>query len=123
LTRSSTIGDTLAVQQRIDDLQVQIEQIEGQRQVLADQSDLATLTVAIREQGAPTTGIKRHPGGFSGAWHRSWSRFAHGLQAIVAALGPLALVALILLVLAGGGIALWSLIRVVRRRLARDLTT
>ncbi len=122
LTRSSTIGDTLAVQQRIDDLQVQIEQLEGQRQVLADQSDLATLTVAVREQGTPAIGPDRHPGGFGGAWHRSWTRFAHGLQAVVAALGPVALIAVLLLVLTGIGIALRPAVRLVRRRLAGDPT-
>jgi hypothetical protein len=115
LTTSSTIGDTLAVQQRIDDLQVQIEQLEGQRQVLADSSDLATLTIAVREQGAAAAGPATARHGFSGAWHRSWTRFTHGLATLIAGLGPLVLGLLVLAIVWAAG---WGALTLARRRQA-----
>jgi hypothetical protein len=115
LSKAATIGDTLSVQQRVDAIQQQIEQLEGQRQVLADQSDLATLEVNVSEKGAPVTvPPTHHDSGFSGAIHRAWHRFTGGLEAVVAASGTVALILIALALVTGGGRVVY---RTVRRRM------
>jgi hypothetical protein len=114
LGQAKTVGETLAVQQQVDNVQMQIEQIEGQRKVLGDSSDLATLTVQINEAGAPATGPKPEPSGMSKALHRSWDRFVHGLEEIISGLGTVVLYALLL----GAIYALYALYRSARRRRA-----
>jgi hypothetical protein len=98
LGRAHTIGSTLSVQQRVDDVQQQIEELQGKLKVLRNQSNDGTLTVDVAEKGAEVATVpsehERH--GFSLAWHKSIDRFNHGLQAMIGALGPLLLTALIL---------------------------
>jgi hypothetical protein len=105
LSRAQTIGATLSVQQRVDDVQQQLDQLEGQRKVLAAQSDDATLSVSLLQKGhvvPPPT----HPvtTGIGAAWHRSVHRFSAGIDAIVGVLGPLLLALLLLVVLGGIGV-------------------
>ena len=96
LGRADTIGDILAVQARISDLQTQIEQLQGQLRVLNDQTTYGTLTVTVSEDGGPIkTAVVHHQSGMSKAFHRSLDRFVHGIEAIVGIIGPLLLVALI----------------------------
>ncbi|MEX5713613.1 DUF4349 domain-containing protein, partial [Parafrankia sp. FMc6] len=96
LSNATTVGETLSVQQAIDGVQIQIEQIEGQRMVLADASDLATLTVQIAEDGAdPAPGPDDDDSGLVAAARTSWNRFVRGIEEIIALLGPLALVGLV----------------------------
>jgi hypothetical protein len=115
LSKAATIGDTLSVQQRIDDVQTQIEQLEGQRALLADQSDLATLQVQVSEKGAPSVAPAADDNsGFSGAVHRAWNRFTDGLESIIAASGTV-----LLLLLAGA--VVWVVGRVAYRRVRRRM--
>jgi hypothetical protein len=116
LAKATSIGDTLSVQQQIDNIQVQIEQIEGQRQVLADSSDLATFTVQVVEEGESATVPEPQPSGLSGAFERSWDRFRSGLEEIIAALGPVLLAVLILGLLYGGFRVAVQILHVRRRR-------
>ncbi|ONH35619.1 hypothetical protein BL254_09940 [Protofrankia sp. BMG5.30] len=113
LGKADSIGEILSVQQRIDDVQARIEQLEGQRQVLADASDLATLTVRISEQGTPTT--RPDPDddeGLVGALRLSWDRFTGGVAVLVGLIGPIVLIAL----LAGAGFGGYRLLRRIRNR-------
>jgi hypothetical protein len=115
LTRATTIGDTLAVQQRIDAIQQQIEELQGEQNVLASQSDLATLDVNVSEKGAPVTvPTQHHSNGFTAAVHRAWNRFTGGLESVIAASGTLALVLLGCALAYVGGRALY---RSIRRRM------
>ncbi|HTW20561.1 MAG TPA: DUF4349 domain-containing protein [Mycobacteriales bacterium] len=102
LGRARTIGATLEVQQRVEDVQSQIDELQGELNVLRNQSADGTLTVSVDQ---PTLIAPRHQvhhkGGIGKAWHDSVSRFARGFDAIVGALGPLLLVVLVLAVLAG----------------------
>ncbi|WP_018500208.1 DUF4349 domain-containing protein [Parafrankia discariae] len=110
LAKATTVGETLSVQQAIDGVQIQIEQIEGQRMVLADASDLATLTVRIVEDGADTVPTPDDDdSGLAAAARTSWNRFVRGVEEIIALLGPLALVGLIAAVAYGA-------VRIARRR-------
>jgi hypothetical protein len=114
LSRAKTIAETLSVQQRVDDVQQQIDRLEGQRRVLADQSDFGTLTVTVSEKGASQTLATQDRTGWSKAWYDAHHGFTRGVQAILAGSGPALLVllcAVALLLLGRGG---W---RVARRRL------
>lgn len=99
LTRASTIGETLAVQQHITDVQTQIEQLKGQKNVLANRSALSTLTVTVDQKLITHATKPHHTSGIHKAFNRSVSRFVHGVEAIIGVIGPL-LLALILIALA-----------------------
>ncbi len=113
LGQAKTIGETLTVQQRVDDVQGQIDRLEGQRRVLADQSDLATLAVTVNEKDDPVT---RQPsqGGLGSAWHDAVRGFTSGAEALIARSGTALLV---LLVLGVAGLLARLAWRVVRLRL------
>lgn len=53
LERAESIEDVLAVQARLDDVRLEIEQVQGRLNVLADLTDLATITVNLTPTGAP----------------------------------------------------------------------
>jgi hypothetical protein len=114
LARATTIGDTLAVQSRITDVQTQIEQLQGELRVLNDQTTFGTLTVTLDENATKVIARPHHQSGMSKAFHRSLDRFVHGIEAIVGVIGPLLLVALL------AGIA-WAAGRPVYRRVRRQL--
>jgi len=115
LSKATTIGETLAVQQRITDVQTQIEQLQGQLRVLGNASALSTLTVTV-DQKQPAVAITRphEDNGFVKAVKLSVSRFVHGIEAIVGIIGPIVLV---LLVVALGYLAARVGYRATRRHL------
>jgi hypothetical protein len=105
LSRATTIGATLSVQQRVDDVQQQLDQLEGERKVLASQSSDATLSVSLAQKGHEVPPPTHHVAtGIGAAWHRSVHRFSAGIDAIVGVLGPLLLALLLLVVLGGIGL-------------------
>lgn len=110
LASARTIGETLTVQQRVDDVQLQIDQLEGQRRLLQSQSDLATLTVSVVEQ-APEALHTASPSGLSAAWDRARHGFSSGVDGLVAHSGR----ALLVLIVAGLALGLgrlgWRLAR------------
>jgi hypothetical protein len=113
LSGAKTIGETLTVQQRVDDVQGQIDRLKGQQRVLADQSDLGTVTFSVAERADQVLTTSPRSG-WSKAWHDATHGFTSGVQAIVAGSGRALLVLLVgavLLVMARGG---W---RLARRRL------
>jgi hypothetical protein len=115
LTKTTTIGEILTVQQRIDDVSGQIDRIQGQRKLLADQSDLSTLTVSVSEAVDPVVKATTKPrSGISQAFHDAWDGFVSGVESIIARSGRALLVLIcigLLLLIARGG---W---RVARRRM------
>lgn len=113
LARATTIGDTLAVQSRITDVQTQIEQLQGELRVLNDQTTFGTLTVTVDENATKVVATPHHRSGMSAAFHRSLDRFVNGIEAIVGVIGPLLLIALI------AGFA-WLAGRPLYRRLRRQ---
>jgi hypothetical protein len=104
LSRATTIGATLSVQQRIDDVQQQLDRLEGQRQVLASQSNDATLAVSVNQPTVAVLAAPRVRTGIGAAWHRSIHRFSVGFDGVVGILGPLALAILLLALLAAIGL-------------------
>jgi hypothetical protein len=115
LARAKTIGETLTVQQRVDEVQQQIDRLQGQRRVLANQSDLATVTISVAERGAENdVFVKKERTGWSKAWHDATHGFTSGVQSLVGASGRTLLVLIcgaVLLLLGRSG---W---RLARRRL------
>lgn len=101
LSRATTIGATLAVQQRVDEVQQQIDQLHGQIKLLGKQSAYSTLTADVTERGSATVLPRHHARtGLAKAWTTSWHRFNRGIDAMVAAIGPLVLALIILAVVA-----------------------
>jgi hypothetical protein len=97
LSRATTIGATLSVQQRIDDVQQQIDELHGELKLLASQSSFSTLDVNVDQPSiVPATKTHHDRHGLSKAWHTSISRFNRGIDAIVSALGPLLLAGLLI---------------------------
>jgi hypothetical protein len=110
LNRATTIGQVLEVQQRVDEVQGQIDRLEGSRRLLASQSDLATLTVSVAEEGSEVLRTEE-PGGFSQAWDDARDGFTSGVQAIIAHSGRVLLVLIVTALLLVGGRSAWRLAR------------
>jgi hypothetical protein len=112
LARAKTIGETLTVQQRVDDVQQQIDRLEGRRRLLASQSDFATVTLTVAEKGAENEAfLKTEPSGWSKAWHDAKHGFSSGVQGLIGASGRTLLVLLCLGVLVLLGQTGWRLAR------------
>lgn len=115
LSRARTIGDVLAVQQRVDDATGKIDRLEGQRRVLAAQSERATLEVTVTEDDDPLLSKQEKPDdGIGRAFSDAWDGFTSGIEALIRHSGR-ALV--VLLVLAAAGAVLRLGWRASRRRL------
>jgi hypothetical protein len=100
MSRAKTIGETLAVQDRITGVQSQIEQLQGQVKVLRNESAMSTLTVTVDQPTVlPKPAQAHHDNGFVKAVKLSVSRFVRGVEAIVGVIGPI-LLAVILVLLA-----------------------
>lgn len=84
LSKTKTISEILTVQQRVDDVTGQIDRIEGQRKLLANQSDLSTLTVSVSEAGDPVVTATTKPrSGLSQAIVDAKDGFVGGVEAII----------------------------------------
>jgi hypothetical protein len=113
LAKASSIQETLAVQQRVDAVQTQLEQLQGQQKVLDDQTSFGSLAVTVVQEGqANVTTPPKPRTGFAKAWHDAKHRFNGGVQGLVAASGPIAFIAVLAL-------AAWALWLLVRRRWQR----
>jgi hypothetical protein len=113
MTRTTTIGESLTVEKELEDVQLQIDQLQGQLRFLNDQVAESTLTVDLREESAPageseTDGAIHNPS-LSRAWDRAIQGFFGIIATIVVGLGYL----LPLAVIAG---VIFAIVTLVRRR-------
>jgi hypothetical protein len=90
MTQATTIGDILSVEQQISDLQTQIQELQSQLQVMENQTTYGTLSVQVTEQTKPQAVAPTPPSGLAKAWGHSRHTFARGLEAVVGALGGIA---------------------------------
>ncbi|MCW2606283.1 MAG: hypothetical protein JWO60_976 [Frankiales bacterium] len=96
LERANSIGDVLSVQQRVDDVTGRIDRLEGQRRVLADQSDTATLEVSVTEADDAVAQAAEPDTGLSKAFRDAGTGFTTGVEALVRLSGRGLLVLLLL---------------------------
>lgn len=89
LARAKDVGEVLAVQQRMTEVQTEIEQLQGRQKALADSTSFGTLQVVVQP---PDAGSKS---GFAKAWHDAVNGFVGGFEWLVAALGPIAFALLV----------------------------
>jgi hypothetical protein len=113
LLKAQSIPDILNVQDRINGLQVQIEQLQGQQKVLDDQTTFATLTVSVSDLAVIPPQPAKARSGFAKAWHDAGHGFTSALQRVVSGLG---LLAFWLLVLAVGAAVAVTVRRARQRR-------
>lgn len=100
LGEARDVPQILQVRDRLDDLQAQIEEMQGRLKVLDDQTSLSTLTVSLRERGRPGTapGEPAERTGMARAWHDAVDRFTGGVEAVVAGSGTVLFLVLLALV-------------------------
>jgi hypothetical protein len=107
MTKASSIGDILSVQEELDSVQSQIEQLQGQLQLLNSQTAYSTMTITVNEANAPPKAAPLPESGVVKSWHDSLNGFGDGVEGIIRYAGPV-LFALICLGLVWlGGRALW----------------
>jgi hypothetical protein len=95
MKRATTISGILAVETQLNSIQSQIEQLQGQLNVLNNATTYGTLSVTVSEAGQHSLVV--HPRtGFSKAWHDSVRGFVSGFQWLIRIAGP-ALFAILLL--------------------------
>ena len=92
LGRATTIGDILSVESQLSDLETQIEQLQGQFNVLNNQTSYSTLTVNLTETAKPGLVIhhKQPPSGLDKAWRHARNSFTSGIEAVIGAAGGIA---------------------------------
>ena len=115
LSNARTIGDVLSVQQRVDDVTGKIDRLEGQRRVLAAQSDSGTLEVTVTEADDPVvTKAEKPDDGLGKAFSDAWEGFTSGVEGLIRLSGR---AVLLLLCLAAAWLVLRVAWRTSRRRL------
>ena len=92
-------------------MQTQIEQLQGQQQVLADQASMATIAITLGEPGSEATEPEPDEEGLDRLWETARRRFGDGIEGIVAWSGPLAILLLVAAILFGLGRLGWVLVR------------
>ena len=112
LARTTTIGESLTVYNELNDVQLQIDQLQGQLRYLNDQVAVSTLTVDLHETSAPGTSEAQgdiHNPSLSRAWDRAVQGFFGIIATIVVGLGYLLPIA----VIAG---VIYAIVMLARRR-------
>lgn len=104
MSEANSIAESLQVQRELQNVRVEIERILGQLRVLRDQTDLASITIAIHEPGAA-----EGPGGDESAWDRAVGAAGRVLEAMLVGLGYLLPILAALMVL-------WLVARAIRSR-------
>ncbi len=111
MAQATTIRETITVQNRLSQVELQIEQIQGQLNFIQDQVAEATVHVELHEKDAaqvPQTNTVENPS-LGSAWDRSIQGFLNVVSAVVIGLGYLIPIAVLALVI-------WLLTVAVRRR-------
>jgi len=111
MARATTIQETITVQSRLSNVELQVEQIQGQLNFIEDQVAEATVRVEIHEKDAPQTqqaSDVENPS-LGTAWDRSIQGFLNVVSTVVIGLGYLLPIGLL-------GLGVWLLTVTVRRR-------
>jgi hypothetical protein len=106
LSKATSIGDILAVRDRLNTVQTEVDRLQGQLNVINDQTAYASIAITLHEQPDPNAEIQATPKAQSGmarAWTDAKGGFSRSIEWIVARSGKA-------LVLAVGLMALLLLI-------------
>lgn len=79
LGKADQIADILTVEDRLNAVRLEIEQTQGRMKLLDDQTDLATITVGMRERAPEVVG-DQEPSWSREAWDNSWEKAGEILQ-------------------------------------------
>ena len=107
LSKATSIGDILSVQNQLDTIQSQIEELQGQLNLLDSQTTYATLTVSLSQSGHRPPPPAATPSGLGRAWHQSVDGFTSGVEWLVRIAGRTLFVLLCLAVFAVVGRWAW----------------
>lgn len=113
MAKATTIAQILAVQAQLNTIESEIDQLEGQRNVLDNQAAYGTLTVHLNPGVRPVV-PPVHSSSFTRAWHTSVDGFIAAVDGLVSGLGPALFALLCLLAVVVASRAGW---RASRRRL------
>ncbi len=110
MSKANTIGAILAVQAQLDDVDSQLQQLQGELKQLSSETTYATLTVTLTQKVLPPPPPK-HVGSLLEAWRAAVGGFVAGFEAVVRVAGPLTFALLLLATLYFGGRFVWRLRR------------
>jgi hypothetical protein len=90
MTKATNIGDILSVESQLNSLATQIDQLQGQENLLNSETTYSTLavTVTVATPSHHHVASPRHRTGLSEAWHKSLHGFADGVDGLVRIAGP-----------------------------------
>ncbi len=97
MSKATTVVDSIRVQQRLQDVQGTIEEIEGQLRLIGDQTAMGTITVSMADAAPVVTASTTRPT-LVRAWHDAATGFVNVIAAIVVGLGYLVPLGLVVLV-------------------------
>jgi Domain of unknown function (DUF4349) len=100
MRRATAVGDILAVQDQINQTQTNIDQLQGQLNVLNDQASYAALAVDVAQHGSAAPGPPATKVGLAKALDDGRHGFTHGVEWIIAHSGTALLLLLIAAVVA-----------------------
>jgi hypothetical protein len=107
LAKATSIGDILSVQEQLSGIQQQIEQLQGQLQLLTSQTSFSKVTVTVNEGTPRPRPVPLPPSGLVRAWHDSVGGFVAGVEGVVRLAGPFLFALVCLALVAVGGRVLW----------------
>jgi hypothetical protein len=107
LSKATTIGDILSVQEQVDTIQQQIEQLQGQLNLLNSETTYSTLTVNVNESTPSPQPGPLPESGLVRAWHDGVGGFVTGVEGVIRVAGPILFALLLLGVVLVGGRVLW----------------
>jgi hypothetical protein len=111
MSRATSIGETLDLQNQFDNVQLQIEQIQGNLNVLRNQVAESMITVDLHEKDSPKPASAVTAPSLAKSLHLAWQGFLRVIGGVVVGLGYMLPVAVV-------GLAIWFATRAMRRRRA-----
>jgi hypothetical protein len=113
LSDAHSIGDILSVRDRINDVQTEIDQLQGQLNLVNDQASYSSIAVSLTEKPLPTKPphAASAPGGLAKAWNDGRAGFTNGVEWLIARSGGALIVLLSLLALVFGLRYLYPVVR------------
>ena len=110
MSKAKTVGAVLAVQAQLDDVDSQLQLLQGELKQLSTETTYATLTVTLAEKVLPPPPPKPE-GSLLKAWRAAVGGFVAGFETVVRVAGPLSFALLLVATLYFGGRWLWRLRR------------